>query len=295
MSNKEILKEAIDLHVHVGPEIIPRRYNLTRLIKSEKGKIRGVGIKNHFFPTKAMDRNENGGLLIIDSVTLNNYLGGFNNNAIKASAGLSGFPIIVWFPTINARQFLKTAKYEIPEEWIGQKNRKKIKLCPAKEIKGLTVFNETKKISEEVKKVLKTIKEYKAILATGHISWQETDELVKWAIERTGIKKTIITHPLYQKIDMPLEKQKELAEMGALIEFCYSTYSIDKIPISKIAEQIKYLGAKKCILTSDIGQVFSKSPSQALLDFMILLEKEGISKKELKVMLVDNPNWLLFK
>jgi predicted metal-dependent phosphotriesterase family hydrolase len=94
---------------------------------------------------------------------------------------------------------------------------------------------------------------------------------------------------------MPIHVQKELADMGALIEQCYSMYSIDKIPISKIARQIKLLGAKNCILSSDVGQIFSKNPSEALADFMFLLEKEGITKQELRQMLVNNPIRLLNK
>jgi len=34
---------------------------------------------------------------------------------------------------------------------------------------------------------------------------------------------------------MPIDVQKELAGMGALIEHCYSMHSIDKIPMNKIA------------------------------------------------------------
>lgn len=297
MYYKKILQQTIDLHVHVGPEIVPRKFNIPELIKYETGKLKGVALKNHFFPTVAINRGNfnSNKFIVIDSVALNNYLGGFNIDAIRASAELSNFPIIVWFPTINAKQFLKTQKYEIPKEWTDREMRKGIKLRLAKNIKGLSVFDKNEKISKEVKEVLEIIKKYNAILATGHISWQEAYKLVKFAIKEQGVKKIIVTHPIYRKINMPLREQKELAEMGAFIECCYSMYSIDKIPINRIAGQIKYVGPEQCILSSDVGQIFSKSPSEALLDFMILLEKEGISKEALKLMLVDNPKRLLFK
>ena len=137
------------------------------------------------------------------------------------------------------------------------------------------------------------IKDVDAILATGHIPWEESRELINIAVQKFKIKKTIITHPIYQKINMPLEVQKELAKTGALIEHCFSMYSIDKIPIAKIAEQIKYVGAENCILSSDVGQSFSKSPSEALLEFISLLSQNNVTEKELVTMLVDNPNKII--
>ncbi len=295
MNYKDILKRAIDLHVHIGPEIIPRKFTLSELLDYEKGKIKGVGVKNHFFSTAAMGSavRRNSEPFIINSVVLNHYVGGFNSDIIRASAELSEKPIIVWFPTLHSKKFLLSQKNEIPTEWINSKSAKKFKPVFAKDIKPLLLFDRRGAISAEVEKVLCAIKKYNAILATGHISCEESRELVKFAVEKIGIKKIIITHPIYQKIDMPIAIQKELANLGALMEHCYSMHSIDKIPMFKIAGQIKEVGAKSCILSSDVGQLFSKSPSESLIDFIYLLMQEGITEREIKVMLIDNPAKLI--
>lgn len=294
MDFTKILQKSIDLHVHIGPEIIPRKFSLAELIKYETGKLGGFGVKNHFFPTVAANisnwQNEKYPT-VIHSVTLNNYIGGLNPDAIKASAEISNKPIIVWLPTLHTKNFLENQHLEIPNEWIISGTRNNIKLRPAKDIHTISVFDNGE-INEKTKEVLKTIKEYNCILATGHISWQESKELVKFATKEIGLKKIIITHPIYQKINMPLDTQKELTKFGAFIEHCFSMYSIDKISINKIVEQIKYVGTENCILSSDVGQVFSKSPSEALFDFIMLLEKEGITKKEIETMLVENPRKL---
>jgi hypothetical protein len=291
MDYKEILKQSIDLHVHVGPEIIPRKFTLPELLEYEKGNLKGIGIKNHFFPTVAMNSivGTNNAPFVINSIVLNRYVGGFNPDAIRATAALSENPIIVWFPTLHTEKFLNSQKFEIPEEWIESKMRKKIKLRPTKDIKPLFIFDKGGEISQEVETVLQTIKECNAILATGHLQWEEVQALVKVAVEKIGIKKIILTHPIYQKIDMPIEVQKELVELGAVVEHCYSMYSIDDIPIQKIVQQIREVGAKNCIISSDVGQIFSKSPSEALADFMFLLEKAGITERETTMMMVDNP------
>ncbi|NQU83447.1 MAG: hypothetical protein HQ536_01930 [Parcubacteria group bacterium] len=295
MDYSKILQQAIDLHVHIGPEIIPRKFLLAELLKYEEGKLKGVGVKNHFFSTVVMNTDSQPRQrqpFVIHSVVLNNYVGGFNPAAIRASAELSNRPIIVWFPTLHAQNSLEGQQFEIPTQWVAPNLSKKLQLRPTKNIQGLSVLDNGT-INKKVKDTLKAIKEYGAILATGHISWQESKELVRFAIEEIGLKKVIITHPIYPKIDMPVEVQKELAKLGAIIEHCFSMYSIDKIPISKIVEQIRYVGANNCILSSDVGQTFSKSPSEALFEFASLLEKERITKEEISAMLVDNPNVLV--
>lgn len=289
-SLRQILRQAIDLHVHIGPEVIPRKYTVETLIKAEQDKLTGVGIKNHFYPTtpfiSSLKIPKN--FLVIGSVTLNNYVGGSNSWIIYATAEISKKPIIVWFPTINASNFLTKSKYEIPPGWV--KNRS-FKFRKSGEINGIKIV-ENSKITERAYRVLKAIKNTNAILATGHISWLEAKILVEKAVD-LNIEKIIITHPIYQIINMPIGIQKKLAERGAFIEHSYSMHAIDKIPIKKIANQIKAIGAKRCILTSDVGQTFSPSPSRALKDFARLLSKEGISLKEISQMMVANPRKLL--
>jgi hypothetical protein len=297
MNYQEILKQAIDLHVHIGPEIIPRKFTLSGLIASESGRLGGVGVKNHFFPTISMGElieQDKDNFIIINSVVLNRYVGGFNPDIVKASAELSERPIIVWFPTLHTEKFLLSQETEIPKEWIDPRLCEKVKLRQSKDVKPLDILDSKGEIIAEVKKVLNVIEKQDAILATGHLSWQDSYKLVKFASNELGIKKIIITHPIYQKIDMPISIQKELAQLGAIIEHCYSMHSIDKIPIRKIAEQIKEVGADNCILSSDVGQVFSKSPSESLADFISLLLDAGITENEIKIMLVTNPRKLVF-
>lgn len=295
MDYKKLLQQSIDLHVHVGPEIVPRRFTVPALLKSEKNKLKGIAVKNHFFPAVAMGNKnifEHKDPFIIYSVVLNNYLGGFNADIVRASAELSTRPIIVWFPTMHTDCFLKGQKFEIAQEWIAPALRKKMKLQLAKNVKKLTVLDRNNKVKEEVIKVLKIIKQYNAILATGHLSWKESRALVKQAA-KIGIKKIIVTHPIYHKIDMPTAVQKELAKLGAYMEHCLTMYSIDKISVQKIAKQIKEVGARNCILSSDVGQTFSPTPSEALKKFSQLLKKEKVSDREIRTMLITNPNELV--
>ncbi|OHB20200.1 MAG: hypothetical protein A2666_00970 [Parcubacteria group bacterium RIFCSPHIGHO2_01_FULL_47_10b] len=294
-SLENIIKNAVDLHVHIGPEIIPRKFLLQELITAEQGCIAGIGVKNHFFPTIAMSptRNKNTAPFIVYSVTLNRSLGGFNSEIIRASAQLSDKPIIVWFPTLCTQSFLSGQRKEIPLEWIDPTFRSSIVLRDANAIQPLTIVTGKNELSPEVVDVLKTIKDNNCILATGHLSPNEIKKLVKYASEQFGITKIIITHPIYQKINMSITDQKKMVALGAVIEHCFSMVSIDNIPVQRIAQQIKQVGARNCILSSDVGQTFTPKPSEALFEFAQLLEHNGISRNELQEMLITNPSRLI--
>jgi len=284
-SLREIIRQAIDLHFHIGPEIIPRKYDIKQLIDAEKGNIGGFVLKNHFYSTSKLIKNigNSKGLNLYGSITLNNYVGGLNDEAIALTAQSVDNPIIVWFPTINAKNFLTKSEFEIAPEWVNNKNFIPKKSCNVDPVE----LNENKVVN-----ALKVIKKYNAVLATGHISWQESVDLVEKAV-KNNISRIIITHPIYQQIDMPIKIQKKLAGKGCFIEHCYSMYSIDKISIQKIAGQIKEVGCKSVVISSDMGQLFSPKPSIALLDFTNRLRNEGIEEDELFTMLVKNPKKLM--
>lgn len=294
MAYDELIRKAIDLHVHVGPEVIPRTYTADTLARAEKGKLRGAAMKNHFFPVTPQTREERGGFLALPSVTLNRFVGGFNADAVRASAELAPGPVMVWFPTVHAENFLKNSEFELPPEWIDPVRKGSVRARRSGEVRGLSVFDGEGKLRKEVREVLEAIKEHGCILATGHIAWQETVALVRAARREFGIDRIIVTHPIYTRIAMPVEVQKELVREGAFMEACYSMYSIDTIPIADIAREIKEVGAEGYVISSDVGQTFSPSPSEALARFAELLSKEGVSDAELEKMLVDNPSELVF-
>ncbi len=287
---RDIIKQAIDIHVHIGPEIIPRKYTAQLFLDIEEEKLGGAVLKNHFYPTQPFinEIKIKSRAMLFGGIVLNNYVGGLNDQAVYASSIISKQPIVVWFPTISAENFLNESKFEIPKEWINKKNFSAKK---SNEIEPVRVTTNGK-LTPNAIKVLSMIEQYNAVLATGHIAWEESVILINKALEM-GIKKIVVTHPIYQRIDMPLKIQKKLAKQGCFIEHSYSMYSIDKIPINKIASQIKAVGFQSVILSSDVGQPFSPSPSKALYQFALLLNQEGISEDELFTMLVANPKNLL--
>lgn len=284
---RTIIRQAYDLHVHIGPEVIPRKFTARSLARAEQGKLAGCVVKNHFYPAAAMIDPAAGGIKLFGSIVLNNSVGGMNSEAVYAASLVSRSPLVVWFPTINAEQFLRTNKYEIAPEWVADKS---LKLKSASQTTPVRVI-ENGKLLPETKRVIEMIAQVKGVLATGHIAANESMIVATYA-RSVGVP-VIVTHPIYQHIAMSVSQQKKLAALGCYLEQPYSMYSMDGIAIENIAKQIKAVGATSVVLSSDVGQTFSPNPSDALAVFAKLLMQQGITLTELEVMMVENPRRIL--
>lgn len=286
-----IIKKSIDLHVHIGPDILPRKHNPITLFKGQRNKIQKICIKSHCYSTVSWAKIINETFdtdFFIGSVTLNNFVGGVNLDLLYADVNVSKIPFIVWLPTLHAENYLKKSEWEVKKEWVADPS---FRPRQSKDIRPVKIF-ENGKITKNMLGLLNFIKDFECILATGHVSWQESEIVAEKAFS-TGVEKVIVTHPVYQLIRMPIDVQKKLAEMGAYIEHSYAMYSIDKIGLDDIVNQIKEVGPEYCILSSDVGQTFSPNPDRALYDFADFLIKRGLTHDEVYRMLVKNPEKLI--
>lgn len=298
---RDLVRDAYDLHVHVGPDVLPRKYTVYQLAEQERGKIRGLVAKSHAFATitdviSLLD--EIGSIEMYGALTLNNFVGGLEPDVIYASATVAALskkaPLFVWLPTTQAENHLSQIEneYEIPPAWIKNpefKSRLKT------EVRAIKII-ENGKLCEEAILVLDMLKKFGCVLATGHLAWQEAKIIAEHALNQ-GIT-TIITHPNQRHILMPIEVQKELAEKGAFIEYCYITFKDGKTGAYSLADwakQIKLVGAEHYILSSDTGQIGNPAPSECLFEFSKQLMIEGLSFDEIQTMIVQNPKQILGK
>lgn len=93
-----------DLHVHVDPDVIPRRITDLDLAHRflERG-LRGFVLKSHYTSTAeraAVVRAAVPGIEALGSLTLNSAVGGLNPLAVEVAAREGAR--IVWLPTVDA-------------------------------------------------------------------------------------------------------------------------------------------------------------------------------------------------
>jgi hypothetical protein len=289
----ELLEGAYDLHVHTGPDVMERKLDdLEMADRIQKVGMKGYGIKSHYFCTaeraklvKKVYPNVNP----IGAIALNNAVGGINPLAVEIAARDGAK--IVWMPTFDAKneqEFFKKGNHKKLPFWAKLQNEL---IEQGKTQKSIAILEDSKLI-KEVYDVLDIIKQYNLILATGHLSKEETFAIVKAAVDME-IKKIVITHPNFPSINFSKEEQRELANMGAYMEHCFTTPYSNKTTWEEVYEQIRFVGPQKCILSTDLGQPTSPFPDEGLLTFVTNLVENGFGQEEVKQMTVENTSFLV--
>ncbi|MFB6087027.1 MAG: DUF6282 family protein [Haloarculaceae archaeon] len=295
------VEEFVDLHVHIGPEVLPRKYTVPGIVEAERGEMAGLALKNHFYPTTSLieTAETTDELHLVGSVTLNNYVGGLNPDAVYATALLTDLPSIVWFPTLTIDNFVEHHDWEIPVEWLGFAGVEEGDMAdldwvrPVDEIDPVTVTDDDGELVSAAVEVIDAVAENDCVLATGHVAWEDGRTLVEAAVRR-GVESVIVTHPIWEPIDMPVEVQAELGTYdGVYLEQNFAMHHIDDVPMERIASQIDHVGPENCIVSSDVGQKTSPDPSEAMARFADELLARGLSEREIETMAVENPRTIL--
>ena len=181
------MKGAFDLHLHAGPEVIPRKYDALEAGEAlRQESMGGAVLKSHYFSTVPFVKmaHERGYDNVWGSVTLNHYLGGLNPFALRASLGMqhNGCQLLkmVWMPTVHAAAHLAIRKkdgelYDVPPEWTGGF----ITGTPVEQVPPICLTDSA--VQENLREILRIIADNGLILATGHISKEEVFHLVPLA------------------------------------------------------------------------------------------------------------------
>jgi len=283
--NIELLREAIDLHVHVGPDIVDRLLDSVQL--AEQGRavgMRGFLLKSHYVPTAplaALTRRLVPEVETMGSLALNSSVGGLNPSAVEISLKLNAR--LIWMPTTSARNHV---------EYYSEVRHPLLSLEPME--RSISVLKPSGELLPECMEILGLIADHGAVLATGHLSVPEIEALVEEA-RRQGVENIIITHPLDKMTDMGLEEQRRMARRNAFLEHTWlSAMPIWRVTSPEaIAEAVKTAGADHCILTTDFGQAHHPSPVEGLRFFARTLLELGIDESSIRKMICDNPHKLL--
>lgn len=288
----EFLHGAYDLHIHAAPDLLPRKMDdLEMADRAIAAGMKGFAIKSHYFCTAeraAMVRKLRPGCNAVGTITLNSSVGGINPMAVEM-AGRAGARL-VWFPTVDAEHEQKHLN-----SIVGKPDAKlpfwaKIQLEMRAEGIRAPLLNVLKdgKLTEEAFAVLDVIAKYNMILATAHISHEETFALVRAARE-CKVERILITHVDFPTTFYSIDEQRELVALGAFVEHCYTTPATGKVAWEEAIAQIKAIGPSRVVLATDLGQPAAVYPDEGLEIYGNKLLEQGFSTGDLRAMLVTNP------
>lgn len=290
----EAIQGAYDLQVHVAPDVIERRIDDLDLAQEFLAHgLKGFVLKSHYIPTAeraAVVTKAVPGIEAYGAITLNHSVGGLNPVALEI-AGRSGNKI-VWFPTVDAAN--ETAgRLDGPSDKLPFWAKIQREIAAAGITRPpMTVLDGEGKISEDAQQCLELIAKHDMILATGHLGRHEIFPLVKEA-RATGVNRIIVTHAEFPSQSLTAEEQIALADLGAVIEHCFTTYHTNKCPWETVFVNIRAVGVERTMLATDLGQKTNPPVAEGYAAFAQMLLDAGFSVKEINHMAAAIPAGLV--
>lgn len=286
----DLMKGAIDLHVHSGPSTMARLLDhLEQVDQAAEAGMAGVLFKDHHYsvaPMIPMMQRIAGdkGVEMYGSLVLNNSVGGFNPYAVDFNVK-SGAKL-VFMPTAHAANHIRSSHGK-------SRLASNVKL---REPKMLTVVDEMGRLIDPVKEILDIIAEHDVILSSGHLHVAEIFTLFEEA-KRRGVKKLLTNHPTYG-LHMTYKDIADLAAMGVVLEqsaclFVDSRFCV--YPPDELKRQVDAAGPAASSIGSDLGQVDNPTPVEGFRQMIRLLLGLGYTKDEVRLMVRDNPARLVGK
>jgi len=316
---EDLLQGAIDIHVHAGPHIFssPRRVDpFQAAIEAREAGMQAIVYMDVFEMSngtawlvnrRIKDFKTFGGLI------LNTVYGGMNPRAVKTALHYGdGAKYISFGAHSTYYQASKEGRYvdgkfiplseEYPkfrEEELSRAIRIPLEGNPGKELD----------------EILRLISDNPNVyMITGHVSPEEALRLLELSNEY-GIEKVLVSSAVTKE-----SSRAQLHEMSkeAFIEFTLAAYThTTSIPkthyyvereyasldegmeskpgegLWKVAEQIKDVGAKNCIIATDFGVYTLPTPVEGLREFIACLLDLGITAEEIRDLVKRNPEKLL--
>jgi hypothetical protein len=271
------LAGVIDIHVHCDPDSRPRSIDAIDLARMAKERgMRGIVLKSHYEPTASLAyvvRKVVPGIEIFGGIDLNRSVGGLNPEAVERMALVKGgWGRVVWMPTFDAENQVRFSKEDRPFVPVAKDGQ----LLP------------------EAKQVIAMVAKYHLTLETGHSSPKECLLIIREA-RRQGISRIVVTHAMLAPVRMTVAQAREAAALGAYIEFVYNGLvgASKEAAMRDYAHAIREIGAKSCVLSSDLGQVGNPLHPDGLAAFFEGLLGEGVPAADIVAMSKTNPAHVL--
>ena len=235
----------------------------------------GCVLKGHYESTagRALSAGRGRRVRVYGGVVLNHPAGGLNPSAVDAALSLGAR--VVWMPTLDAQ---------------GHRDAGLPRPRGASDDAAIMIPPRDPRSEEAVRRILASVAEAGAVLATGHLTGSEVGWLVRTAVREAGIRRVVVTHPTFTVPDLDLSAIRELAELGARIEItAFQLLHQPGCDAAMLAAAIRSAGVRNVVLSSDAGQPDSPPAPDALLQLVDALESEGLDAKALEAMASDIP------
>jgi hypothetical protein len=291
---RELVHGAYDLHVHVAPDVMPRRITDVQLsLRFAAVGLAGYVLKSHYVPTAeraAVLREAVPGVDALGAICLNAAVGGMNPVAVEIAAREGAR--IVWLPTTDAANHRAT-RHDLPPGaatpmWVALMDDLAAKGMEAPPVAVVDAAGEPLAVTRQV---LRLVAAHDLVLATGHLGRDEIFAVVAAAVD-AGVRRIIVTHPEFPMQNLSVTDQAKLAAQGAFLERCFTTPFTGKYGWEQLVANIRATGPGHSVLSTDLGQPHNPPVEDGLALFADALLAAGLGEEEVHRMAVDNTRLL---
>jgi hypothetical protein len=283
-----LVQGAYDLHIHVAPDVPPRRIDDVTLARrfSELG-LAGFALKSHYTSTAERAQIVSGlvpGVEVVGTLALNQAVGGMNALAVEIAVREGAR--IVWMPTVDSPAETAGRTEPKPGDKVPQWARLQHELRElGLGVEPVHVTGSDGSLLPETRDVLRAIARHGLILATGHLGRDDTFAVVDAALEE-GVSEIVVTHPEFPCQDFSLEDQRELAARGCLLERCLSTPLSAKTTWEHVFDGVRAVGVERTLFSSDCGNPDYPPVEDGLALWADRLLGAGFDEDEVREMIV---------
>ena len=271
----------IDMHIHAAPDVRARKLDDLELMEASVQRgVRAIVLKSHNVPTAdraylvnrvAAEKYPDVKFTAFGGLCLNRPVGGLNPDAAETSLKLGAK--VIWLPTNTAENHYR-------------KNGKD----PST---GVVVTRDGKAV-DELQDIFALVKQYNAVLATGHIGAEECFPVVE-AARAAGVEKIVITHPEFWVVGMTPEQQADIVrKYDVLLESVYAqpVNGSYKINIPDNIAAMKAIAPEHFVISTDSGQTVNPYWYESYTTYFKAVS-EVFTSEQVRRMTHDNPAWLL--
>ncbi len=283
----ELMDGAIDNHVHAYPDFVYRAQDMIDVaIDASKAKMRALAFKDHwnvsanaaYLAQRHIDHLVDEGAL---THRVEIYGGAGTDHGMSAEYVRIAlqYPNVkmIWFPTFTSYGFWRGA---------GQPGHEGIRL----------VDEATGKVLPEVRRIMEMATEKKVGIGLGHTDFLELLPLAK-AAKEIGAR-CVLDHPLLELNKLLLEEMKQLADLGVYVgTYCQPMIPSIYQPVADPMETVRAIeeiGAERCVIASDFGQVMHVNSIDGVRIFIRALLGFGVKPKDITTMIKTNPAKLMW-
>ena len=315
----DLLKGAIDIHVHAGPHLKSSPRSVTPIqaaLQARDAGMSAIVFMDVFEMSNGTSQLVNEAVpdfQTFGGMNLNTVYGGMNPRAVKTSLYYGDGAKYVAFGTHSTHWMTsREGQYidgEFKEFWKTDPKFRKEEL--GRSIKIPIDEAPTPELDEILRLIASNPDVY---MITGHVSADEALRLTELGVEY-GIEKMVVSSTVFKIASM--DQLQKMVENGAYIEYTLAAYghssgtrktdyyveieyASDSIPsnypktsIKTVAEQTEELEADNCIMATDFGVYTLPPPVEGFREFIALMLDLGVSDESILNMINKNPRKLL--